>query len=60
MEILKINPTPWKEYGLKKIKAAEDTSRIRIGSYRVVYFIEKKKSEIHILKFEKRKKIYKN
>jgi mRNA interferase RelE/StbE len=60
MEILKINPIPWKECDLKKIKGTEDTFRIRIGSYRIVYFIEKKKNEIHILKFEKRKKIYKN
>ena len=41
------------------IKGIEDTYRIRIGGYRVVYYIEKDKGRIHILKLETREKIYK-
>ncbi len=59
IEILKINPYPWKEYDLKKIEGSEDTYRIRFGKYRVTYYVEKKHKTIHILKFEFRKKVYK-
>ena len=59
LEALKINPVPWRDFDLKKIEGAENTYRIRVGNYRVVYFIEKEKKTIHILKFEHRGKIYK-
>ncbi len=58
IEILKINPYPWKEFDLKKIEGSEDTYRIRFGKYRVTYYVEKKPKTIHVLKFEFRKKIY--
>ncbi len=58
IEILKINPYPWKEFDLKKIEGSEGSYRIRFGKYRVTYYVEKKHKTIHILKFEFRKKIY--
>ncbi len=57
-EILKTKPVPWKEFDIRKIKGAENTYRARIGDYRVVYFIDKTEKTIHLLKFERRSKIY--
>jgi mRNA interferase RelE/StbE len=59
LELLKTNPIPWRDCDLKRIVGAENTYRVRIGVYRVVYFIEKEKETIHILKFERREKVYK-
>jgi mRNA interferase RelE/StbE len=59
IDTLEKDPYPWKNFDLKKIKGIEDTYRIRIGGYRVVYYIEKDKGRIHILKLETREKIYK-
>jgi mRNA interferase RelE/StbE len=59
LEALKTNPVPWRDFDLKKIVGAENTYRGRIGDYRVVYFIEKERETIHILKFELRGKVYK-
>ena len=59
LEALKTNPVPWRDFDLKKIVGAENTYRGRIGDYRVVYFIEKERETIHILKFELREKVYK-
>ncbi|MEA1993500.1 MAG: type II toxin-antitoxin system RelE/ParE family toxin [Euryarchaeota archaeon] len=58
IELLEKDPYPWKRCDLKKIKGAEDTYRIRIGMYRVVYYIEKERKRIHILKLETREKVY--
>ena len=59
LEILKINPVPWKEFDVKKIRDSEDMYRIRIGNYRIIYIFEKENKNIHILKFNRREKIYK-
>ncbi len=59
MDVLTTNPFPWKEFDLKKIEGSDDTYRIRIGRYRVVYYVEKKQKTIHVLKFEIRGKAYK-
>ncbi len=58
IDVLRINPYPWKEFDLKKIEGSEDTYRIRFGKYRIIYYIDKEKKAIHILKFEFRKKVY--
>ena len=58
IEILKTNPVPWKKFDVKKIEGEEDTYRIRIGEFRVIYFIDMANKTIHILKLEKRGKIY--
>ena len=58
IDVLTTNPFPWKEFDLKKIEGSDDTYRIRIGRYRVVYYVEKKQKTIHVLKFEIRGKAY--
>jgi len=58
VELLEKDPYPWKIFDLKKIQGIEHTYRIRIGEYRVIYYIEKDKKKIHILKLETRKKVY--
>ena len=58
IDVLRINPYPWKEFDLKKIEGTEDTYRIRFGKYRIIYYIDKEQKAIHILKFEFRKKVY--
>ena len=59
LETLKANIIPWRDFDLKKIEGVEDIYRVRIGVYRIIYFIEKEKERIHILKFERRNKVYK-
>lgn len=59
VEALRINPVPWREFDVRKIRGSDDTYRIRIGDYRVIYFFEKENKRIHILRFEMRDKVYK-
>ncbi|BAN89832.1 type II toxin-antitoxin system RelE family toxin [Aeropyrum camini] len=40
LDELSINPIPFREYDLKKLKGYEDTFRIRIGDIRIVYTID--------------------
>ena len=58
IETLKIDPIPWRNFDIKKIEGEKDTYRARIGKYRLIYFIDKDKKMIHILKVEKREKAY--
>lgn len=58
LDTLKSNPVPWREFDLRKLEGMENTYRIRIGNYRVIYFIDIRDKIIHILKFERRGKIY--
>jgi len=58
VEILKTNPVPWKEFDIRKIEGEENTYRIRIGDFRVVYFVDKENKTIHVLKLERRGRIY--
>ena len=59
LDAMEENSVPWKDFDLKKIEGVDSTYRIRIGDYRVVYFVEKEKQTIHILKFDRREKVYK-
>ncbi len=57
---LKSSPIPINEYGIKKIEGAEDTYRLRIGKYRIIYKIEWDRKEIYVLKIDIRnEKTYK-
>ena len=49
--ILKKNPIPFKELDVVKLKGYENTYRIRIGKYRIVYeiFWDKKRILIHFI-----------
>jgi mRNA interferase RelE/StbE len=58
IETLSKNPYPWKDFDLKKVEGTDNTCRIRFGTYRVIYYIEKETKTIHILKFDLRKKIF--
>jgi len=59
LSLLAINPfsemIPW-----KKLKGAENLYRVRVGDYRIVYDILKKKLRILIIKVGHRKDIYRN
>jgi len=43
-----------KEYNLKKVSGRRNTYRLRISRYRIIYSINWKKSEINVLKIEKK------
>ena len=58
LEVLKANQVPYRDFDLKKIVGADATYRVRIGDYRVVYFIEKEKKTVYVLKLEHREKVY--
>ncbi len=58
LETLKLDPIPWKSFDVRRIKGIEDTYRVRIGDYRVVYFIDNASKTIHILKFDIRGNVY--
>jgi len=59
IEILETDPIPWKYFDVKKLEGEKDTYRVRIGKYRIIYFVDKNSKIIHILKIEKREKAYK-
>jgi mRNA interferase RelE/StbE len=58
LEVLKRDQVPYRDFDLKKIMGADSTYRVRIGDYRIVYFVEKENETVHILKFEHRDKVY--
>ena len=58
INVLKTNPVPWRNFDIKKIKGAKGIYRVRIGDYRVVYFVDKENQTIHVLRFERREKVY--
>jgi len=58
MEVLKGEPIPWKKFDIKKIEGMKNTYRVRIGKYRLVYFIDENARTIHILKIETRQRAY--
>lgn len=49
------NPFP---RGLEKLTDRKDTYRIRIGKYRIVWFIEYKQELIYIVNIDKRPRAY--
>jgi len=59
IDALETNPYPWKNFDLTKIEGAENPYRIRFGTYRIVYYVDKQKKTIHVLKFDLRKNAYK-
>jgi len=59
IEMLEVNPIPWKYFDVKKIEGEKDTYRVRIGKYRIIYFVDRNNKIIHVLKIEKRGKAYK-
>ncbi|MCK4811363.1 MAG: type II toxin-antitoxin system RelE/ParE family toxin, partial [Methanosarcinales archaeon] len=58
LEVLKRDQVPYRDFDLKKIMGADYTYRVRIGDYRIVYFVEIENETVHILKFQHRDKVY--
>jgi len=51
---LRISPLPIKEYNIKKIACEEDTYRLRISRYRIVYDIDWSDKVITVIKIDKK------
>ncbi len=45
---------------IKKIRGIVDTYRIRIGSYRVIYYIDWEENAIYVMKIDKRSRAYRS
>ena len=60
--IIKLQTTPYpiKEYDLKKLRGFKDVYRIRIGDYRVSYWINDKLKKIIILEVKRRGQAYRD
>ena len=58
VEELRSNPIPSEKFDIKKLKGRESTFRVRLGDYRVIYEIQRKKLLILIIKFGKRENVY--
>lgn len=56
VESLSSNPYP---IGRRKLSGSEKTYRIRIGSYRIIYEVEKGQLIIQIVQVKHRKDVYK-
>ncbi len=54
-----MNPIPWKESDIKKLEGEKNLYRVRIGNYRIFYFIDKQNKIIKVLDIETREKAYK-
>ena len=53
------NPLPWRTWDIRKIRGEENTYRVRLNKYRIVYWVNWKAKGIVVLKVELRKKVYK-
>jgi len=47
-KVLKIDPLPFREYDLKKLKGTKNFYRVRIGKIRIIYEIRELEQEIYI------------
>jgi len=52
---LEISPVPWRKWDVRKLKGLEDTYRIRLDKYRVVYWVNWKKEGNNNFKGRKEK-----
>ena len=53
-------PYPFRDYDFKKLKGFKDVYRIRIGDYRVSYWISDKLKKIIILEVKRRGQAYRD
>lgn len=51
-------PVPWKTWDIKGLRGIDDSYRVRIGQYRVIYSVNRETHEIIIQKIATRKKAY--
>jgi mRNA interferase RelE/StbE len=52
-------PLALREMNTEKVKGLEKTFRIRIGKYRVIFFVDKTERTIYVTHAEARKRVYK-
>ncbi len=57
LELLSVDPF---QDGVKKLLAANNFYRIRIGDYRIVYSLDKTRKIITVMKIAHRREIYRN
>lgn len=55
VEQLQVNPRP---EGSKKLKGRENTYRIRLGDYRILYSIEDRSKMLTVFRIRHRKEVY--
>ena len=58
ISILEDYPTSLREMDTEKIQGAKNTFRLRIGKYRVIFFVEKTDKTIYVTSVKARKKAY--
>ena len=51
-------PLTLKELDVEKLEGIERTYRIRIGDYRVIFYVDKKEKTIHVTHMGRRESIY--
>jgi len=60
VKVLETDPVPWKTWDIKNLRGADDAYRVRIGRYRVMYYIDRENLVIIIQKISTRKKAYRS
>ena len=58
LEELKFNPVPSEKFDVKKLQGMENTFRVRLGEYSVIYELHRKRLLILGIKFGKRENVY--
>ena len=58
--LLQTVPYPFKQYDLKKLKGFKNVYRIRMGKYRISYYVDDNSKLIIILEAKSRGEAYKN
>jgi mRNA-degrading endonuclease RelE of RelBE toxin-antitoxin system len=51
-------PTSLREMDTEKIQGAKNTFRLRIGKYRIIFYVEKTEKTIYVTNIKLRKKAY--
>ncbi len=55
LQLMKLVPVPFREYDVKKVSGFENTYRIRVGKFRIIYELQPKEQIITVLKIERKK-----
>ncbi|MBI2583275.1 MAG: type II toxin-antitoxin system RelE/ParE family toxin [Candidatus Aenigmarchaeota archaeon] len=58
LSFLKATPIPVKDFDVSKLSGEEDSYRIRIGRYRILYRIYWKERKLRIIRIETREAAY--
>jgi mRNA interferase RelE/StbE len=58
LEVIRDNPVPWKQFDVGKIKGEDDLYRVRLGRYRLFYFVDTSERTILVVDIETREKAY--